>query len=153
MVSATGWADTLTQLLARQQAIYLQMQAFSRRQTQLIESGDAESLLALLDERQKLIDQLIAISREVEPFKQRWPALWASLDDTARTQLKTHIDAVQEMLDQILQQDERDRAALVEHRQKIGAQLTGLKRSSAAHQAYRPSSSATVTSRFTDRQG
>lgn len=153
MVSATGWADTLIDLLDRQQAIYLQLQCFSHRQTQLIDAGDAEALLSLLDERQRLIDQLMAISREVEPFKQRWPALWTSLDEPAKEELKTHIDAVQAMLDRILQQDERDRAALTEHRRRIAQQMTSLHRGASAHQIYRSSSARPTDSRFTDQRG
>lgn len=153
MVSASGWVDTLTALLEKQEAIYLQMQVYSRRQTQLIEAEDAESLLTLLDERQRLIDQLIAISREVEPFKQRWPALWASLEEPARRVLKSRIDAVQAMLDQILQQDERDRAALVEHRRKIGGQLGELSRGASLHRAYHSTNGGPAASQFTDRRG
>ena len=148
------WAADLIGLLDQQRGIYQQLHALSERQAGLVGNGDAEALLTLLGERQRLIDQLTQLNGRIEPFKRDWPRLWAQLDENSQAQVQNLIDKVQSLLDGIVQQDERDRAALSEHRDRIGAQIRQTQAGSAVNRAYgAPAAGAAGQARYTDRQG
>lgn len=145
--------ETLVELLDQQHAIYRQLRDLSERQSQLVADGDAESLLTLLNQRQGLIDELLRINEQIDPFKQRWSELWAELDAEQRRRVRERMDAVQSLLDGIMQQDEQDRQALVAQRAQVGEQLGQVHRGAAVNRAYGQSVGPSVQTRYTDQQG
>lgn len=144
------WAADLIELLGEQRDIYAQLQELSEKQAALVAEGDAESLLTLLAERQTLIDKLTQLNGRVEPYKQNWPTLWSQLDAQSQRRVQGLIDQVQSLLDRIVQQDERDREALSEQRERIGAQMTRTSQGSAVNKAY---GAGAAEPRYTDREG
>ncbi len=151
--TAPHWAHTLIELLEEQRSIYQQLAQLSDEQSNLVAAGDAEALLSLLSHRQALIDRLVDVNGRVEPFKQQWPSLWSELDEDSRQHIRERIDDVKALLDQIVDQDERDRVALASHRNSVSRQLEHLNRGAAVNRAYGPSPAAPAESRFTDQQG
>ncbi len=146
-----GSTSELITLLDRQKAIYHQLRSLSQRQAEQVAAADPESLLNTLSQRQVLIDQLVEIGTSVEPYKRAWPQLVSQLDDETRSELRSRIEAVQTLLDEIIKQDEVDRQALVGHRGKMADQLQRIRQGTAVHKAY----GAPVPSspRLTDRKG
>ncbi|MEX2672221.1 MAG: flagellar export chaperone FlgN [Phycisphaeraceae bacterium] len=144
------WAVDLIELLEEQRVIYDQLVGLSEKQSGFVDSGDAESLLAVLAQRQKLIDHLTQINGRIEPFKQNWPKLWAELDGDSQARVQNLIDKVQALLDRIVEQDERDRAALSDHRDRIGAQVKQAHAGSAVNRAYGASA---ADAQYTDQRG
>lgn len=130
------WATGLIDLLDQQRSIYQQLVELSVRQSQLVQAGDAEPLLSLLTQRQRLIDDLTQLNGSIEPYKQNWPALWARLDAASQASIQTLIDSVQKLLDRILAQDEQDRQQLSAQRDRTGAQLKQVNAGSAVNRAY-----------------
>lgn len=141
----------LIALLRRQQAIYRQLRQLSDSQSALITQGQPELLLTILSQRQKLIDDAAMLNTDLEPFRRRWAAIWAGLNDGDRQTIGDMVREVQEMLGAIVQQDERDRQSLQAAKGRVGAELQGLTRAAGAVNAYRQAPAA--GNRFTNKQG
>lgn len=150
---STQPVETLVGLLDQQHEIYLQLRELAQRQSRLVADGDAESLLTLLNQRQALIDQLLKINEQIEPFKKQWSAFWAELDASQRQRIRERMDAVQSLLDGIMEQDERDRQALAAQRSQVGQRLSDVSRGTAVNRAYGRAAPTTTQNRFTDQQG
>ncbi|MBI1369502.1 MAG: hypothetical protein GC162_12720 [Planctomycetes bacterium] len=147
------WALELISLLEQQQRIYEQLTDLSRKQTQLVSTGDAEPLLTVLGQRQQLIDQLTRLNSRVEPYKQDWPALWAQLDRMTQARVQQLISTVQSLLDAIVEQDEKDRAALSAQRMQIVGDIQQVRRGSAVNRAYGAPAVRPEMNRYTDYKG
>ncbi len=147
------WAKKLIELLDEQRGIYRQLCDLSQQQSEMIEAGQAEPLLALLGRRQGLIDELAQLNGSLEPYKNQWPRLWHELEDEARGQIEQLIGDVQVLLDRIVEQDERDRLALSGERDRLADELQHVRRGSAVNQAYGRLGGQPGNSRFTDQEG
>jgi len=146
------WATELIDLLDDQRRIYVQLHELSQEQTHLVEAGEAEPLLTLLSKRQQLIDRLTQLNGRMEPFRRNWPTLWSELSDAKRTTVQSLIDQVQGLLDKIVNQDERDRAALSAQRERVGQALSQVKVGTNLNRAYGGPASP-GSSRYTDQRG
>jgi len=148
------WATGLIDLLDQQRSIYQQLFDLSACQSQLVSAGDAEPLLSLLAQRQRLIDDLTQLNNHIEPYKQNWPALWARLDGRTQAGIQSLIDQVQALLDQILARDEQDRLALSAQRDHTGSQLKQVRTGTAANRAYGSrAAQGTSDNRYADHEG
>lgn len=153
-----GPADTadavhkLIELLQRQRGLYEQLRGLGHQQGQLIESGSPQSLLAVLSQRQQLVDDLADISGQLEPYRDRWEAFWGGLSEPDRHQIGALVGALEGLLAGIIDQDDQDRKRLEQSKAVVGHELGRVTQTGAALQAYRntPPPSA---SRFTDQQG
>lgn len=150
---ATDTTDlvSLVALLKKQQAIYQQLRQLSDQQATLIDQGQPEPLLALLGQRQKLIDDAAGLNTQLDPYRRGWTSLWAGLGDADRQTIGNLVRDVQDLLGAIVQQDERDRQALQEAKGRVGAEMQKLSRGAGAVNAYR--SVPTGLNRFTNKQG
>jgi hypothetical protein len=149
------WVDTLIDLLEQEKVIYEQLGRLGHEQSSVVDRGDTESLLILLGQRQTMIDQLVEINGQLEPYKQRWPELWAELDPSTQQEIRQLMDQVQGLLDGILEQDERDRAALTDRRQQVADELGKINKGTALNRAYAGAAgpASTPDPRYTDRTG
>lgn len=146
-------AGTLVELLGEQCGIYRQLNELAGRQSELVEGGDAEALLALLARRQSLIDQLTQINGRLEPYRDQWPSLWRELDESTRQRVTSLIDEVQRLLDEIVAQDERDRATLAAQRDRMADDMQRLGRGAAMNRAYGQAGPGATHPRYTDQEG
>ncbi len=146
--------NALTPLLERQKSLYQKLRILSDQQKAYIDQGQSELLLTLLSQRQKLIDDAASVTAELEPYRQRWEAIWTNLDETNRQKIGALVRQVQELLGLIVQQDERDRQTLVDNKARISNELQKIARGTAANNAYRAISfGARNPNRFTNQQG
>ena len=146
------WASELIELLEEQRRIYEQLGRLSEKQTELVREADAEALLALLSQRQAHIDQLLATNERLEPIKQRWPELWAELDDYTQNDIRALMNDVQQMLNAIIEQDEADRRSLAAQRAQVGDGLRKVSGGAAVNRAYGQAGGGSLN-RFTDQRG
>jgi hypothetical protein len=137
-------------LLNSQRALLGELDALSQRQSTLIDGEDMEPLLAVLDERQRVIDQVLPMSRLLDQLRWRWRTIRGALPETRRELVHRAEDAVLELFTQVARRDERDQARLKGRLETAGAQLAGLASSRRAAGAYAKSPS--VSARFQDRQ-
>lgn len=138
----TSDLSTLVSLLERQLALYRGLSELSAQQSATIEQGEPEPLLNVLASRQRVIEDLTGVNRELEPYRKRWDDLWASLAESDRGRIGDLVRAVQQLLTQIIAQDERDRSALQAAKNRVGAEVQRISRAGAAVQAYRSTPTA-----------
>lgn len=136
-------------LLTSQRALLGELDALSQRQSALIDNEDMEPLLALLDERQRVIDQVMPVSRTLDELRWRWRTVRAALPESRRDQVQHAEDALLGLFTQVARRDERDQARLKSRLESAGAQLSGLATSRRAAGAYGQTPAAAP--RFQDR--
>jgi hypothetical protein len=137
-------------LLDAQRDLLGELDALSQRQSTLIDGEDLEPLLALLDERQRVIEQFMPASRALDELRWRWRTVRAALSESRREQVQRAEDAVLHLFTQVQRRDERDQARLKSRLDSTGAQLASLATSRRAAGAYGPITPSTA--RFQDRQ-
>lgn len=138
-------------LLGRQQALFDRLDALGQRQSELIEGDEADGLLELLSERQRLIDGIAEVSGLLEPFKSRWAAVMEELPGAQRERVRRRLDALAGLTARIAQRDEADRQNLERRRDAVAMELAQVSRGRGALAAYgggRPVSGA----KFQDRE-
>tara|TARA_R110002111_G_scaffold118448_3_gene181073 strand:+ start:114 stop:590 length:477 start_codon:yes stop_codon:yes gene_type:complete len=146
-------ADALLALLAEQHDLYSQLRTLSGQQAQCIRDGSTEELLGLLSKRQSVIDSITRSNAQVAPYRENWPTLRNVVAPAQRDRVHNVLDEIEQLLNQVVEQDERDRAELKGVQAQIGTQMTKVNRSGRAIQAYGPPKSNTKAPTFTDRQG
>ena len=150
MPSVAALLDRLTQ----QRDLYEQLKLLSAQQTKLIAEARTEQLLGVLSERQRLVDRIGTLSQEIAPYRQHWPQLSKQIDEQDRQRVNGLIEQVETLLQSIVEQDDQDRARLLEARQKVAGEMEQVRQGSRALNAYKSAPSATgMAARFTDQRG
>lgn len=151
--SPSQQAAVLLEMLQEQHGLYHQLQSLSVQQSQSIRDGSTEELLALLSKRQSVIDALSRSNTQVAPYRERWATICEIVEPSQRQQVKQVLDEIEQMLNQVVQQDELDRAELKNVQARIGTQMSQVNQSDRAIRAYGPPKNRPQTPTFTDRQG
>ncbi len=146
-------ADALLKLLTEQHDFYSQLHDLSGQQARCIRDGSTEQLLALLSQRQTVIDSITRSNTQVAPYRENWPSLRDVVDAAQRDEVHKVLDDIEQLLNQVVEQDERDRAELKGVQAQIGTQMGNVNRAGQAMQAYGPPKSNIKAPTFTDRQG
>jgi hypothetical protein len=152
------WAPRLERILGRQLGLYRQLAELSNRQHDLVERDQTDGLMAVLADRQRLIDQIADINGEVEPFAAHWVTLAAKLNDTQRASIGVQLGELDELVASISARDEHDRSVLESRRAEASSALDGLSKRKAAMGAYGGGATSTgcgprPDARFQDRKG
>lgn len=124
-----GDREDLLHRLTRQRSLLAQLESMGDEQDRLVREEQTEGLLALLAERQGIVDQIVELGRELDQ----------QLGDVV-----THPDeAVQALRDQIqasvgriATRDEANRAHLDHRRRELSTELNGVGRGRSAMAAY-----------------
>ncbi|GAB4111149.1 MAG: hypothetical protein Kow00105_19820 [Phycisphaeraceae bacterium] len=145
--------EVMFRLLTEQRDLYRQLKALSDQQSASIREGSTEQLLSVLSQRQNVIDSLSRLNAELAPYRDRWSQISDSVGDARKTQLRDMLDEIEQLLQQVVAQDEKDREDLKLAQQQIGTQLTRVGQAGRVLKAYAPSGSEARPAVFTDRQG
>ena len=143
-------ADVLIGQLERQQQLVEELWELAQRQGTLVESGDSESLLTLLAQRQSITDRFLAAQEDMTGLCEACRAEGASTGQS-RQRIAALMDGVSRRLEEILARDEQDRALLEACRRRDSQKLSGLSAGRDAQRAY--VRARTVINRFADRKG
>lgn len=147
------WGAELLELLEQQRRVYHQLHELSRRQGDLVQAGDAETLLSLLASRQGLIDELARLNERLEPYKRDWGMKWGGVDEMTRHRVHDAIGQVHHLLEAIMKQDDADRAALSRQRGEVAGQLGQVSRGAAMNKAYGRPADGGGAGKLSDLQG
>lgn len=131
-----GSAAELVMLLEQQRATYRRLRQLAERQRVLVVQDDMQPLLALLGERQTLVDALMRVHGQLAPYRADWPATMQSLDEPTRKRVTEMLEEANEALSGILQRDNRDSATLTTRRQETSERITTLGQTARATAAY-----------------
>ncbi len=129
-------ADTLISLLRRQVGIYTRLEQLSGRQRGLIAAEDQQQLLALLAERQKLVDELGVLNQGLIPLQKYWRAKRETVAPSLRAEADQLVGRAGEILQRILGADEEDARILTARKAQTAKQVTALAQGRQAFEAY-----------------
>lgn len=141
----------LIHLLTQQQLLYRQLQQLAQKQSDLVDGSDPEMLLRVLAGRQRLINRLTAIDRELQPIRKDWQQVAQTLPVEQRQQAQELVAGVQKILAEILARDEQDTRRMSYHQQHVATEIRSATAGKKMHQAYTQTAPATG-SRFFDTQ-
>jgi hypothetical protein len=128
--------ERLVELLGRQQGLYRQLRLLADRQRSLVTQDDPEPLLALLADRQRLVDGLVDLNMQLAPFRENWSDVYGRLDEPTRKQVAVLLEEVNTSLGAILNSDRRDTATLTAKRESVSNRMADVNAGSRASAAY-----------------
>jgi len=126
----------LLALLRRQNDVYRRLRVLADRQKALVAEDDVQPLLALLAERQKLVDSLVELNRQLAPYRADWTARYSRLDAATRKEVAALLEEANAALGAVLLGDQRDSAALEARKRDLGGRLSTTDAASRASHAY-----------------
>ena len=141
----------LIHLLTQQRLLYSQLQELALKQRNLVDGSNPEMLLRVLAGRQRLIDRLTEINRQLKPIRDDWQKIAQSLPPTQRAQAQKLVANVQEILREIITRDKQDSETMQSQHQKITAEIRNTSTGKLMNNAYRQNQPA-PKSRFFDIQ-
>ena len=131
-----GVAHTLVRALSGQKALYGQILALACQQSTYVATGDSEALMTVLAARNRLIEQVAPLDKELQPYKGRWQDVLDGLPAADRQAVGRLLQEVQQLLGEILNQDEKDKETLIRQKTGVGAQLQRAVSGAALNRAY-----------------
>jgi len=145
---ARGFGSKLIQLLTQQQLLYRQLLQLAQKQRSLVDGSDPEMLLKVLAGRQRLIDRLTEVDRELQPLRADWQQVARSLPAEQRAQAQNLVESVKEILADILTRDEQDTKALAGCRNEVAGQIATASQGKRMNQAYAQAAAAPASRYF-----
>lgn len=147
------WSQQFQQQLTEQLQLYQSLLALTQQQGEIVASEDADALLSLLNDRQRLIDRLTEINQHMAQHKERWAGEHGSLPPAQQQVIRSLVDQVQNLLEQIVTLDDHDRKQMMDRRDQVARQLGNVSKGISVNRAYGMISKAYQEPRFTDHQG
>jgi len=113
-----------------------QLLDLGRRQYELIEHGRMNALLDLLVTKGNTLEQLQKIERALDPCREQPPApdQWPTKE--LRQACNERLRQCEAILGEIIQQERRSEATLIDRRDEVGRQLEGAHHAGLARAAY-----------------
>jgi hypothetical protein len=128
---------TLVSRLDREQEIYGQLLALSRRQEEIIVAdGEVDALLDVLGRKQVMIREIESIERELSPIKERWESEREQAPPARREEVEARVRGLRRTLEEVLELEDRGRSALEARQQELAGEIRKIGRSREAHAAY-----------------
>jgi hypothetical protein len=151
MASESSGKDmsALMQTLERQRDLYRRLRALTERQRGLVSQDDPQPLLALLGDRQKLVDELLSVNEQLAQYRRGWTEVYGRLDEPSRRRVTEMLEEANATLGLILNSDSRDSAMLSTRRQDLADRMSAVGEASRAGAAY-AAARANVSSGLTD---
>jgi len=134
--SPSAIGPELLKLLKQQRECYEQLQHLAQQQRALIKAEDSEALLALLGQRQRIVETIGKVHRQLAPYQQDWERVREQLDDECRREIEQLLGELQEMLNLLLTHDQEDCQELFSRKQQVAGKITAASKGRAATQAY-----------------
>ncbi|MCP4590410.1 MAG: flagellar protein FlgN [bacterium] len=113
-------------LLERQFKLYDQLEQLADVQRDLIEQDDAQPLLRLLTQRQKLTTALTGLDAELAPYRARWSEVTEGLPPAERQALNEQIREAEARLRRILARDDADGRRLAARKMRAAENMSEL---------------------------
>ncbi len=135
--------DILAELIGRKLRALLQLRELTLRQSTLIADDDTQTLLRVFAAKQKLLEEILRLDRELGPFRVQAPEdrVWRSPDD--RVRCRHAAEYCQRLVEEIKTAEKRDCNELIDRREALGRQLETANAAADARSAYQSTSAAT----------
>lgn len=132
-----------------------ELSRLSRKQTEAIATGDIDSLVQALIDREPIVARLVEAHHGIVPVLERLTARGKRSEHLQEDHVKVRsmLAELDELITRVNIQDAADQMKLAQHRQSLGEQLAGLSAGRTAMSAYGGSGSAAAEPMFQDRNG
>lgn len=130
------WLPQVVELLDRQRSLFRELDELSRQQSRLVEAGQAEPLLVVLAQKQRVIEDVEDVNRGLSVFTSDWGARVAALPERSRVLLRTRTDELETLAKAVHARDEHDRSALEAQSRVVSNELATMARTRGAAAAY-----------------
>ncbi len=110
--------------LQQQVACYRDLAKLAEQQHEHVQMSRVEELLAVLQKRQAVLDQIAALENTVGPVKRQWTSFLTTLDGPSRAQAENDLAETRRLLEEITTADRNDALVLQQRKLGIGKQLT-----------------------------
>ena len=145
-----GGAATVLTLLRRQRDLYRRLHRLADRQHGLIAESDPGTLLTVLGDRQKLVESLLEVGRELAPHRETWAETRQALDDQDREEAEGILAEVCQILGQVIDADEQDARLLSARKVHGSGALQSLRSDREAVSAYAAGARQSVCAKLSE---
>jgi flagellar biosynthesis/type III secretory pathway chaperone len=129
-------ADVLLEGLRRQWEKYRVLSEIVVQQKSLLAGQDMDALLALIERKRVLMEEVEALEKEISPIKARWQSLRSQLDLERVRSIEEAIGKTREILESIVRLEDEGRALMVQRRDMTAQELKELMTKRRARGAY-----------------
>lgn len=128
--------NKLMQVLAQKCELLVQLRQLGRQQNELIEASELGQLLNLLAVKQRLLNALETIERQLDPFRAQSPddRQWTSEAD--RRRCADLAAACERLLAEVMESEKQSEKRLILRRDEAATQLQAVHFAAQAHNAY-----------------
>lgn len=134
--TAAASSDQILDLLQEQRTLYHELKGLVEHQRALISGNEPERLLAVLGQRQKLIDRLTQLSQQMKPYQQNWQDIRRQMSPNVGKQVDALVDEVNASLSAILEKDRSDADMLATRKNATASAMKKVHASRQAGAAY-----------------
>jgi len=145
--------DEVLSLLQQQRDLYRELKSHSDQQEALIAQGATDQLLALLAQRQRLIDGLGQVSASLAPYRSRIASIADQASGDLGDQMRALVEEVRGLLESIIERDEKGKADLAAARDRVGGEIRQAVGAAAAAGAYGGRVKTPQAAKFTQQKG
>lgn len=142
----------LVRLLESQTSLYGQLDALSERQRAVIEEDDPDRLLAVLADRQTIVDRIAMTNRDMEPVRTAWERSLERVRPDWRADVARRLEGLSVLAGRIARRDDEDRQRLETRRNAVAGELAAMTNTRRAVNAYGKPPTPGTTPRYQDRQ-
>ena len=153
MATTAAWATTLENVLARQSAVLSDLGEWAARQRLCIADGQVDELLMVLGHRQVLVERLLDTQSELSGLTDGLEDRLQAVEPETRHRLRSRMRDVDDALQRVLEQDDRDRSELERQRSTANEQLRTMEATRQARSQYATSDVGVDARRFADERG
>jgi len=141
-------AARFVELLREEESIYGEVLEFARKQSALVEGGQAEELLTVLAAKGELIGRLTGLGSELGPMKESWKASRDSLPGDERAVVEGLLASIAELLEKIIAEENAAEDLIGKQRTDTVERIKDLQKGRQMNKAY--GDQAGGGGRFTD---
>ena len=122
--------------LRLQETKYREMVALVANQRPLFASMDVDGILALVEQKRRLLSEIDAVDAELAPLKGNWARVRAEFSEDEVAALDAVLAGIQQVLGELMRHEDEGRALLDVRREEKSEALEGLLSRSRARGAY-----------------
>lgn len=128
--------DRLAQLIAAKRQVLEQVRILTEKQLEIIASGNATSLMRVLNAKERLIVNWQKLETQLEPYREEDPEarVWRTPQD--RVRCGADVDECQLIIKNIVAMEEKGLGEMVEKRGRVSTQIHDAHNAARARSAY-----------------
>jgi len=124
--SHTSIYRQLIEQLEVHRALCGMLDAISQRQGKIVAQGEAGAILAVLAERESVIEELSRSNARIEPLRRVWDSVVSGVEASQRDDVAERIEALAGLIGAVSERDNLDRQALEQRRDAVVAELRAM---------------------------